>query len=311
MNTVDRQSGLWHLNNLDPQTLAVRFVDGESRLLERKDVVEILGLNGGTREVPVVNPGEREVLVRRVLVLLGEDERKPGGLTIKMLREFLDKPCPFHITKAYITKVKICYTLLALSCFVAPRYANLTISEEAMYVVLNPDRIGQYDFASYALQVLRESAQRARKDQEEGSMTILAGGCNALLEVIGAIIFSFCTTTGYLVETDKMKIKICTIWNSIGGGPDIVFWFNYETIVLVLTQVFSFDRLAIPELDEWRHVSPRIAAYSGHYLRDLIKGETTETDEGKMYGKTSVSKSPLTCSPGGKKFTLWLVRKET
>jgi hypothetical protein len=107
MNTVDRQSGLWHLNNLDPLSLAVRFLEGESRQLDRGIVVEILGLNGGTREVPVVNPGEREVLVRRVLTLLGEDERKPGGLTIKMLRKFLDKPCPSEITPEYKTKVKI------------------------------------------------------------------------------------------------------------------------------------------------------------------------------------------------------------
>lgn len=139
--------------------------------------------------------------------------------------------CPLDITPEYRTNVKVAYTLLALSCFVAPRHANLTISEEALYIVLNPEWIGEYDFASYALQVLRESAHRSRKDQAEGSTTILAGGCWALLEV------------------------------------------------------FSFDWLVIPELDATRYLSPRIAAYSGHYLRELVKGETYETGEGKIYDK--------------------------
>ncbi|KAM0857454.1 hypothetical protein ACQ4PT_048439 [Festuca glaucescens] len=139
--------------------------------------------------------------------------------------------CPLDITPEYRTKVKVAYTLLALSYFVALRHANLTISEEALYIVLNPERIGEYDFASYALQVLRESAHMSRKDQAEGSMTILAGGCWALLEV------------------------------------------------------FSFDWLVIPELDATRYLSPRIAAYSSHYLRELVKGETYDTGEGKIYGK--------------------------
>ncbi|KAM0920397.1 hypothetical protein ACQ4PT_007545 [Festuca glaucescens] len=52
-----------------------------------------------------------------------------------------------------------------------------------------------------------------------------------------------------------------------------------------VVKVFSFDWLVIPELDATRYLSPRIAAYSGHYLRELVKGETYETGEGKIYGK--------------------------
>jgi hypothetical protein len=184
MNYVDRQHGLWLLNNIDPSTLGMRFRDGEVRFLDRQTVFEILGLNSGSREVPVVNPIEREILMGRVLRLLGEDEKKPGGLTIKMLREFLEKPPPFHFTCEYKRRVKVAYTLLAISTYLAPRFANPTISEEAMYIVLVPNQIGEYDIASYVLQVLRESAHRARVDQAEGKLTILAGGCLALLEVL-------------------------------------------------------------------------------------------------------------------------------
>jgi hypothetical protein len=64
-----------------------------------------------------------------------------------------------------------------------------------------------------------------------------------------------------------------------------------------LSQVFSFDWLAIQELDDYRHVSPRIAAYSGQFLRDLMKEETYETGDGKIYGKTRVRNSPFCCTP--------------
>ena len=123
-------------------------------------------------------------VLERVHELLGNDYAKCASILILRLKKILQNARREVITPTVRRKIKVAYTMLAFSTFLAPQDPYAKVADEILYMVQFPDEIDKYDVTEYIVEVLRHGTRRARRSLERGHARIVLEGCMLIPHVI-------------------------------------------------------------------------------------------------------------------------------
>jgi hypothetical protein len=170
------------LARINTGDLSLRFRDGSVRNITEAEVGRVLGLVSGRERIFRRLVRRRSHVIERVQELLGLKVSKACGISIEDLKTVLQNCGSGELSKKNQDAVKVAYTLLVCATFLVPLHTR-TISEEVLACVLQPDRIGNYNWAGYVLELIRDAATKLQGDLADLVQRLILGGCNLFLQV--------------------------------------------------------------------------------------------------------------------------------
>jgi hypothetical protein len=161
---------------------------GRFRDVNAREVRRILGLVGGggrTRVLRRMRLRNRLEVLERVHGLLGNDYAKCESIFILRLKKILQNARREELIPVVRRKIKVAYTMLAFSTFLAPQDPYAKVADEILYVQY-PDEIDKYDVSEYIVESLRHGTRRARRSLQRWHARIMLEGCMLIPQVVVA-----------------------------------------------------------------------------------------------------------------------------
>jgi hypothetical protein len=205
---VDRQFSVWLMNTLDTDKMEFRLANGVVQPVGDAEVGKVLGITSGSRRIELGTPENFQEILVAVNKILGNEEKPHLRIQVADLRRILEEPVPEELTEQYLDKIKVAYTLLAFSTFLAPRGVNAKVSDEILPCVVDPKKISEYNWVGYIIDVIRDGARQLQWALKQKTGAVLLCGCLLFLQVtklahsVLSIQHSYCVKIG-LSEIDE------------------------------------------------------------------------------------------------------------
>jgi hypothetical protein len=172
--------------------------------------------------------------------------------------------------------VRVAYTLLACSTFLAPRQANPTIPDELFQVVLDHENLGRYDWAGYVLSHLEYAVRKLRASLTGRNEVFVLGACPVAAEVLCFFVFS----------------RLCTFWmDPVLLQVEISYSLRTKCCFFCLfLQLFCLEWVDFGEAGLQTDIVPKIAVYTTEKVKELIKLVQDDGVNGDIMFKVKISK---------------------
>ncbi|KAL6622606.1 hypothetical protein ACP70R_032485 [Stipagrostis hirtigluma subsp. patula] len=179
---VDRQFHLWLLTRFDTDRMVLSIADDLEIAVRQSDIQRVLGIPNGKMRVNILNSNTRTNPTKEMKSILGvgDTENLPTIIEYEQIIGQTKKCASTEETKKFLC----CFLCAMVGNILAPKGRRERISPDLYPALIRPMEANQFDWCSYVLDELRESAEIVKDLLINGSNAATIHGCVVALQII-------------------------------------------------------------------------------------------------------------------------------
>ncbi|KAL6646018.1 hypothetical protein ACP70R_017626 [Stipagrostis hirtigluma subsp. patula] len=179
---VDRQFHLWLLTRFDTDRMVLSISDDLEIPVGRSDIHRVLGIPNGKMRVNILHSSSRTNPTKEMksILAVGDTENLPTIIEYEQIIEQTRRCSSTEETKKFLC----CFLCAMVGNILAPKGRRERIPADLYPALVRPMQAKEYDWCSYVLDELRESAEIVKDLLMSGSNAATIHGCVVALQII-------------------------------------------------------------------------------------------------------------------------------